>query len=105
MAEQVEYPARKLRQFIEKENAPVGKADFAWFWGVASAEEGRPRAAVVCRAKGSLMEQRLTRIKLSCYQVNPGDGERLRRRQGGSRSGNWQAKWVFPQPGGPTINK
>ena len=87
MAEQVEYPARKLRQFIEKENAPVGKADFAWFWGVASAEEGRPRAAVVCRAKGSLMEQRLTRIKLSCYRVNPGDGERLRRRQG------WKQEW------------
>jgi nitrogenase subunit NifH len=56
----------------------VGKADLAWFGGVTSAEEGGPRAAVVCAAKGPLMEQLLTDIELSCYRVNSSDGERLR---------------------------
>jgi hypothetical protein len=44
---------------------------------MASAKERNPRAAVVWRAKGSLMEQLLTDIELSCHRVNPGDGERL----------------------------
>jgi hypothetical protein len=56
----------------------VGKADLSRFGGMASAKERNPRAAVVWRAKGSLMEQLLTDIELPCHGVNPGDGERLR---------------------------
>jgi alkylated DNA nucleotide flippase Atl1 len=56
----------------------VGKADLSRFGGMASAKERNPRAAVVWRAKGSLMEQLLTDIELPCHRVNPGDGERLR---------------------------
>jgi hypothetical protein len=78
LAEQVEHRSRKLCQFVEKKNAPVGKADFAWLWGVASAKEGSPRAAVVCGAKGPLMEQWPSGIELSSYGVNSGNGERLR---------------------------
>jgi hypothetical protein len=56
----------------------VGKADLSRFGGMASAKERNPRAAVVWRAKGSLMEQLLTDIELPCHGVNSGDGERLR---------------------------
>ncbi len=79
--------ARKLRKFVEEQDAVVRQRDFSRAWNAAAAREPRVRNRVMRRTKRPPRHQRVSRRQQPGHGIHAGDVQRLIHAEGWQNGG------------------